>query len=219
MSSVQAKSFNSDSARNEALRYKPPIRLNQITTRTGKATVIEVKMAALKHGIPLKSRAAPKATKAKPKATRAAPKATRAAPTATPKATRAAPTATPKATATASPFSSRFYIIPQRDWEINNNQENAKFLAKWYNSTPSVWKPHGTSITHIQFTPHEYYGIWGVKVEVDYTDPDPDELGLIKDVFTEWLSGDDTKIVLINNGMLVHEPPGKESWVEVRPMD
>lgn len=205
MSSVPAKSFNSDSAREEAKKYSRPVLLREIITKSGKATVNDVKMAALRLGLSRKSK----------KSTNRPVHQIRVVPPRTYGNVPLSQQNPPQRPTAPSTISSTFYLAPTLGMNLANNMENAKFLAEWYTDNIDDIKLRST-ISTITFASTSYKGIFGVRVIVAYTDPRGFELDYIKGLLTTELGEDDNKMVLISGGMFVDSTPARRVNLRTR---
>lgn len=210
MSSVPAKSFNSDSAREEAKKYSRPILLREINTNNKKAraTINDVKMAALRLGLSRKSKNRPmRQISVVPPRTYGNVPLSQQVPPQRP--------AAPQRPVDPSTISSTFYLAPTPGMRLSNDMENANFLADWYTDNIDDIKLRST-ISDIEFTSTAYKGIFGVRVKVEYTDPRGFELDYIKGLLTTELGEDDGKMVLISGGRFVDNTPARRVNLRTR---
>ena len=202
---VQAKSFNSESAREEAKKFSRPILLREITTKNGKATVNDVKVAAVRLGLSRKTK----------KSTGRAPQ----RPVAPPRTYGNVPLSqqNPPQRAVA-PSKATFYLAPTPGMGLVDHFDNAKFLAAWYTANTEDIKMRST-ITDIEFTSTRYKTNIAVRVKVEFTDPRGFELDYIKGLLTTELGEDDNKMVLINGGMFVENTPARRVYLKTQVVD
>lgn len=205
--STKAKTFNSESAREEAKKYSRPILLREITTKNGKATVNDVKMAALSLRLSRKSK--------KP-AGRAPQRPT--APSRTygnVPLSQQKPPQRPAAPQRTTTKKSTFYIAPVAEMRLKEEFDEVKKLAAWYTDEINDIKMRST-ISDIEFNATAFKTKMAIRVKVEYEDPRGFELDYIKDLITREIGDDYNKMVIVRDGEIVMSMPGREVFVRTR---
>ncbi len=197
MSQIPARSFNSETARNESKKYVRAILLREIMTKNGKATTNDVKAAAARLGINRKVQTRTSRQVAPTRTYGNVPLRQQNPP---PSST------TKKAT---------LYLVPAPSMRLIDNFDNAKFLAEWYSVNIDDIKLRST-ITDIEFVSTRYKTNIAIRVKLEFNDPRGYELDYIKELLTTELGEDDYKMVLVSNGMLVNSTPARNVFVKTR---